>query len=263
MVQPISSGWYQPEPTRDPPQDPPPGWVPAPADVGQHPRLRFELLTMVLLAAIPSFIIGLEGIGDPQSITTDIGTLELLATVAAAAGPAAMAVYLLWRDGRLGIAGFGRRGPRFIAGYGVLGLVCCYLALLAAFIVVSTLFVAFGGDPDEWADGGESEIDLSAASLSVAYLIAITAGVTEEILFRAYAITRLEELGWRRAAYVVPGVVFALLHLYQGLIAIALIGGVTVAFTWLYRWKRSVWPVMLAHALFDAVQLTLAALTAS
>lgn len=255
-------GWYQPEPTTAPPRDPPPGWSAAPAEVAERPRLRFELLAMVLLAALPSFIIGLEGIGDPTSISTDIGALELLATITAAAGPAVMAVHLLWRDGRLRVAGFSRRGPGFVVGYGVLGVVCCYLALVAAIIVASTLYVAFGGDVDSLAREDETGVDLTAASLAVAYAIALTAGVTEEIVFRAYAITRLEELGWRRAAYLVPGAVFTALHLYQGLLALVLIGAVTVAFTWLYRWKRSVWPVMVAHALFDAVQLTLLALTA-
>ena len=264
MTQPASPGWYQPEPTRVAPRDPPPGWTMAPADPSQHSRLRFEILTMLLLVAVPGLIIGLEGIGDPRSISTDIGTLELLATVAAAAGPALMAYHLLWRDKRLGIAGFGRRGPGFIVGYGLLGLVCVYLALLAAAMVAGSLFVAFGGDIDELSENAdEGGVALSAASLAVAYVISITAGVTEEVLFRAYAITRLEELGWRRAAYVVPGVVFTLLHLYQGVLAIVLIGAITAAFTWLYRWKRSVWPVMVAHALFDAVQLTLAAISSS
>ena len=40
-------------------------------------------------------------------------------------------------------------------------------------------------------------------------------------MFRAYAITRLEQLGWKRAAFIVPGAVFTVLHLYQGVIAIA------------------------------------------
>lgn len=216
---------------------------------------------MTLLAAVPSLIIGLEGIDDPSSLDTDIGTLELLATIAAASGPAVMAVYLLWRDGRLRVAGFSRRSPAFIAGYGALGLVVAYLALIGASILVGTLYLAFGGDADDLARDDDAGIDLTVASMAVAYLIALTAGVTEEIIFRAYAITRLEELGWKRAAYIVPGVVFTAAHVYQGLFALALIGGVTIAFTWLYRWKRSVWPVMAAHALFDAVQLTLLAVT--
>jgi membrane protease YdiL (CAAX protease family) len=258
----MHSGWYQPVPTRPPPRDPPPGWQMAPASAAEQTRIRFELVAMLLLAAVPSFIIGLEGIDDPQTISTDLGVLEVLYLVASAAGPAAMAVHLLWRDRRLGIAGFAPRPAGFVAGYGALGLVCVYLALISAALVIGNLYVLLGGDLDDIGSDGGDGVDLSVASLVIAYVIAITAGVTEEIVFRAYAITRLEELGWKRAAYVVPGVVFTVLHLYQGVLAVALIGAVTVAFTWLYLWKRSVWPVIVAHALFDGVQLTIAALTA-
>jgi membrane protease YdiL (CAAX protease family) len=229
----------------------------APAPAEDQRRIRFEILTVLLIVAVPGFIVGLEGIGDPQTISTDIGTLELLATVASACGSALLAYHFLWRDKRLGIAGFGRRPAGFIAGWGVVGLAAVYGALIAAFVLVAPIYTAVGGTtPDD-----SGAVELTAASLAVAYVIAITAGITEEIIFRAYAITRLEELGWRRAAVVVPGVVFTLLHLYQGVLAVVLIGAVTAAFTWLYRWKRSIWPVMVAHALFDAVQLTLVALT--
>ena len=125
------------------------------------------------------------------------------------------------------------------------------------------LYVAAGGDPETLNEAASEDdgVALSAASLAVAFVISITAGITEEIIFRAYAITRLEELGWKWAAVIVPGVVFTLLHLYQGVLALLLIGSVTVVFTALFRWKRSIWPVMVAHALFDAVQLTIAAFT--
>jgi membrane protease YdiL (CAAX protease family) len=217
---------------------------------------------MLLLAGIPGFIIGLDGIDDPTTISTDVGTLELIAMVASAAGPAALAYHFLWRDKRLGVAGFARRPPLFVLGHGVLGLVLVYIALFAAAMLAGSLYVAFGGDLDSLsAADEEGGVALTAPSLAVAYVISLTAGVTEEVVYRAYAITRLEELGFRRAAYLVPGVVFTLLHLYQGVLAVALIGAVTVAFTWLYRWKRSIWPVMLAHALFDGVQFTIAAVT--
>ena len=230
----------------------------APAPAGEQKRIRFEILTVLLIAAVPGFIIGLDGIGDPQSVTTDIATLELLAMVASAAGPAVLAYHFLWRDKRLGVAGFGRRSPGFVVGYGLLGLVAVYGALFGTAILVESIRLALGGEIQDAEDVGDG-VALTAASLAVAYVISITAGVTEEIIFRAYAITRLEELGWRRAAVWAPGVVFTLLHLYQGVFAVVYIGAITVVFTWLYRWKRSIWPVVVAHALFDGVQLTLAA----
>ena len=70
-------------------------------------------------------------------------------------------------------------------------------------------------------------------------------------MFRAYAITRMEEAGYGRAAVWAPWAVFTVLHLYQGPVALLVIGAVAGIFVWLYRWKRSIWPVMVAHALYD------------
>ena len=67
--------------------------------------------------------------------------------------------------------------------------------------------------------------------------------------------------GFVRAAVYVPWAVFTLEHLYQGPIALLVIGTVGGVFVWLYRWQRSVWPVIVAHAGYDAVVIlvTLAA----
>src|SRR5690606_20537060 len=126
----VGPAWYQPEPTRPAPTTPPPGWVLAPAPPEEQRRIRFELLTLLLLVAVPGLIIGLEGIDEPQRVTTDLSVVELLALVASAAGPAVLAYHLLWRDRRLGVAGFGRRRLGFTLGYGLLGLVAIYVALL-------------------------------------------------------------------------------------------------------------------------------------
>lgn len=257
--------WHEPHPTTAPPRDPPRGWSIAPVEPGDRKRIATEVVAMLVLIAVPGLLIGLEGIGDPRSIDVDeIGVLELLASVASSAGGAMLAAQLLWRDGLLEVAGFHRRKATMVLGYGVLGFVCCYVALVIGVLVGSALYAAFGGDLEAFLDEAERANDggggPSAALLVVAYVIAITAGVTEEIVFRAYAITRLEQLGWGRWAAVAAAAVFTLLHLYQGVIAVFAIGGITVVFTLLYKWKRTLLPLIVAHALYDAVQLTIAIL---
>ena len=254
------------QPTTAPPRDPPRGWTLAPVAPGDRKRIATEVVAMLVLIAVPGLLIGLEGIGDPRSIDVDeVGVLELLASVASAAGGAMLATQLLWREGLLQVAGFHRRKPGMVLGYGLLGLVCCYIALVIGVIAGSLVYAAFGGDLEalyedvESSSGGDGG-GVSIALLVVAYVIAITAGVTEEIVFRAYAITRLEQLGWGRWAAVGAAVVFTLLHLYQGVIAVFGIGAITVVFTLLYKWKRTLLPLMLAHAVFDAIQLTVAVL---
>lgn len=241
-----------------PPRDPPKWWSVAAEPASEHKRIRFELVAMVVLIALPGFLVGLSGITDPSSIDIDgLSILDLLGSIAGSAGAGLMATYLLWRDGALRAAGFNRRSPGFVVAYGVLGLACCYGAIIAAGLVALTIT----GFPEEVSgEGRDTGVSLTAATLIAGYVISISAGITEEIVFRAYAITRLEQLGWKRSAFVVPGVLFASLHIYQGITAFFAIGAVTVVLTWLYKWKRSLLPVMVAHALFDAGQITLAAL---
>ena len=229
---------------------------PAPA---RRRVLQVELLAMAFLAAVPSFVIALQGLSDPQEIDLDIGVLELVATIMAALGPAVIALYLLWRDGRLTAAGFERRGLGFITGYGALGAVCCFIAILTIGLVINAITLATGGDIESSTDGETT--DFTAGVVLAIIAIALVAGIGEEIVFRAYAISRMEEAGYGRAAVYVPWAVFTVVHLYQGPLALLVIGAVGGVLVWLYRWQRSVYPVMVAHALYDLAILLLAVAT--
>ena len=212
---------------------------------------------MAFLAAAPSFVVSLEGIADPQTIDLDVGVLELVASLLAALGPAGIAVYLLWRDGRLASAGFERRSLPYVTGYGALGAVCCFIALFSVSLLALTVFVAFGGEPDETANAVPNDLTIGIVLAGIA--VAVTAGIGEEIVFRAYAISRMEEAGYGRAAVWVPWAIFTSLHLYQGPLALLVIGAVSGVFVWLYRWQRSIWPVMVAHALYNVTILLISA----
>jgi membrane protease YdiL (CAAX protease family) len=210
-------------------------------------RLKVELGVVFFLSAVPGLVLGLRGFTDPESVDTDIAVLDLIAAILAALGPAAVAVYLLWRDGRLSAAGFDRRPARWIAGYSALGFVCAVIALLCVALVAFTVLTAVGAAPDEESE----DLTITIGSVLAGIAIALVAGVGEEIVYRAYAITRFEELGWARAAIWVPWAVFTIQHLYQGPLAVLFVGTVAGTFVWLYRWQRSVWPVVVAHVLYD------------
>lgn len=216
---------------------------------------------MAFLAVVPSFVISLQGITDPTDIDLEIPVVELIASLLAALGPAAMALYLLWRDGQLRAAGFDKRPLGFVAGYGALGWVCCWIGLVTIGIVVNAVILATGGDVTE--PSGESTFELTVGTAVAGLALALVAGVGEEIVFRAYAITRMEEAGYGRAAVWAPWAVFTVVHLYQGALALLVIGVVGGIFTWVYLWRRSVWPVMVAHALYDITILAVAAAVGS
>jgi membrane protease YdiL (CAAX protease family) len=217
--------------------------------------LRVELLAMAFLAAVPSLVFALRGFSDPTDVDLEVPALELVAALLAALGPAAMALYLLWRDGQLGAAGFDRRPLGFVVGYGALGWVCCFIALITVAVVVNAVILATGGEVDEATES----FDLTAGTFLAILALSITAGLGEEIVFRAYAITRMTEAGFGTAAVWLPWAVFTALHLYQGPTALFVIGAVGAVFVWLYLWRRSVWPVILAHTLYDVTILLVTA----
>lgn len=90
------------------------------------------------------------------------------------------------------------------------------------------------------------------SSLAIAY--------REEIFFRAYVLTRFEQLSVHPALGVpIAAVIFSLGHAYQG------IGGALVAFIlglylgWVYLGRRNIHVVSIAHALYNFSVLALSA----
>jgi len=219
------------------------------ADERTRRIVRVELAAVAFAAALPGLVIGLRGLDDPASIDTEgVEAVEVIASLLAALGPAAIATYLLWRDHRLTVAGFGRRSPRFVIGYGLLGLACAVGALIASGIVIATFVTIFG---DGEIDGNSPDVSFTAGSVAIALGVSIVAGLSEEIVYRAYGITRMEEIGLPRAAMVVPWAVWSLGHLYAGVLAPIIVGAVGATWVWLFRWKRSIWPLIVAHVLYD------------
>jgi len=83
----------------------------------------------------------------------------------------------------------------------------------------------------------------------------VRAGVGEELLYRGYAIERLEELsGSRAVAGIVSCALFTVAHVGPWGWAHLLIAGFGgVMLTVLYLWRRNLWVNIIAHALVDGV----------
>jgi hypothetical protein len=101
----------------------------------------------------------------------------------------------------------------------------------------------------------------NTAILPLALLSSLAIAYREEAFFRAYLLTRFEQLSLNPVLAVLLGAaVFSLGHLYQGF------GGALVAFVlgvylgWIYIRRRNVHIVAAAHALYNFVVLALSAL---
>jgi membrane protease YdiL (CAAX protease family) len=88
-------------------------------------------------------------------------------------------------------------------------------------------------------------------------LIALSAGFTEEVLFRGYAIERTTELTRSRwLGAILPMIVFGAAHIpFWGVVHGLLAGLIGVWLTLLYLWRRDLWTNITAHALWDALIL--------
>lgn len=113
-------------------------------------------------------------------------------------------------------------------------------------------------------DGGPSSGDLfprprRPADYALMVLKFGAAGFAEELVYRAYLITRLELLLQSRgAAVLLSGALFAACHAYQGAAGVADKMAFGVAYGVAFLLLRRVWPLAIGHALYN-IRIDLAA----
>jgi uncharacterized protein len=96
---------------------------------------------------------------------------------------------------------------------------------------------------------------LTAVPFWLRFLSVVRAAVSEEVLFRGYALERVQELtGSRSVAGIFTWAIFTLEHLsYWGWHHLLVAGTAGALLTVLYLWRRNLWANMLAHFMVDAV----------
>jgi membrane protease YdiL (CAAX protease family) len=215
--------------------------------------LRLELGLVLLLAFAPG-ILGLLVLALGSGDGTEVEARLVPAIVAGifqlflSWSPVLVIAYLLVRSGE-GWTGIGLTRFRAAdAGQGVALWVASFLLVL----ILAQVFRQFG----------QREVDFLPPALPLwfravqAVLIAATAGATEEIVVRGYAQTRLEQLKAPTAVIVLlPTTLWGALHVYQGLGAALAIFCLGLLYAAYFHRTRRLWPLMLAHALFDMTQL--------
>ena len=84
-------------------------------------------------------------------------------------------------------------------------------------------------------------------------IVSISAGFTEEILFRGYAIERTAELTASRwLGAIIPIIVFGAIHAPFWGVGHAVVAGLSGSWlTLIYQWRRDLWTNITAHALLD------------
>ena len=100
-------------------------------------------------------------------------------------------------------------------------------------------------------------------------MVWLSAGFTEEILFRGFLFNRLLMILGRgplpfAVAAVIQAALFSLGHVYQGWPGVVQIAFISLFLLWASRaLKGNLWPAILMHGLLDSVSLALVVLGAS
>ncbi|HSH75923.1 MAG TPA: CPBP family intramembrane glutamic endopeptidase [Longimicrobiales bacterium] len=84
-------------------------------------------------------------------------------------------------------------------------------------------------------------------------LLAVAAGLGEELAYRGYALSALAPLLGAPGAAVLTSVVFGILHGYQGLLGTVRTGVMGGLLAWGFLASGSLWPAIVAHTLIDLV----------
>ena len=153
-------------------------------------------------------------------------------------------IVLFWEGRNLDSMGF-RKPSWGDLIYGFLGFVVGVIL----FVITSYLLVLFG-----LKTTSPGILRIAEIPFSIRVLMVLTAGITEEILFRGYPIERLYELtGNMYIAAFLPWLAFTLLHVYfWGVGGAIQIGVWSIVITLLYIWRRSILACMTMHILNDA-----------
>lgn len=153
---------------------------------------------------------------------------------------------------RLPLASIGLVRPRWgTLGWGLVGTVALLATAMLTFAVIAP---ALG-----WAQNMKATGNVVQVPLALMITTAFVAGISEEIVYRGYAIERLHFLTGRRwLAALLAGLAFWLTHMSWGGAQMIVVGFGTVIFVGLYLWKRDLPMVMVAHILADLIGFALA-----
>jgi membrane protease YdiL (CAAX protease family) len=209
------------------------------------PRRTASLVGLFLALVVPAFL----SAGGPGELP--VGTDATLAVIINEAVIWGLTLALL------GIVLFWERRPLISIGLGWPTWSAIRTGALFTFGLIVLAMIAGGivemsGLPV--GDDGQTAL-IMGMPIWLQLVVVISAGFTEEVLFRGYAIERMTELTRSRwLGAIVPILVFGGVHAPFWGIGHALVAGMSgLWLTLIYLWKRNLWTNIVAHALLDGL----------
>lgn len=162
-------------------------------------------------------------------------------------------VLIILRFERKSLASIGIAQPD---RWDILAGIALFVSGLLSFLVAATVVDALGFSIAPFDGDPNGTTDRTITALLVGLFVGVTAGITEEILYRGYALERLEGLS---GSTVVAGTVTAFLfvvvhyggHAFGGLLVIT---PVAVLLTVGYVWRRNLFVPVIGHVLINSFE---------
>lgn len=214
---------------------------------------RVERRRLTVLAAIGVLLaFGLPELGLPRLLFADTPIGSRIGREVVWVALAAFMLFWITRVERLPLSSIGLVKPSWSTlGWGLAATIALIATVMLTFAVIAP------------ALGLRQNMTATRAVVDVPLWLLLTtpvvAGVTEEIVYRGYAIERLTFLTGRRwLAGLIAGAAFLAVHASWGGAQLILVAFATVIFVGLYLWRRDLPCVILAHVLADLIGFLLA-----
>jgi len=229
----------------------------------RYPQLdvsRVEALVDLLVAGLAIFafinVLGMAGV--LSWLVEQAGSLEMfvISVVLGVLSLSTVAVILQARHQPARSIGLNRTSMGRVIGGALLAVPSCYML---AFVSVMFYMQLMGvSEQALLAERTAFFETLPTPPMWVVVAFSLFVGVHEEVFFRGFVLTRLNAvLRSRWGAIVVSSIVFGLLHFDQGPIGVVQTATVGFVLAVAATYLRTIWPVIIAHAMFDTISLSL------
>ena len=220
--------------------------------------ISFEFLAVGLLQLAAEFVLGAP-LSPSETEALHIRQAMLLPALSLRALGAMVIIALLAR--RRGLTprsvGLTRSGAPLNIAIGLAVLVVVYVLIAVTMLLLWFLWPAVVGEMQENA---RRIMELVPNLHPVEFVpVAALIGVYEELVFRGFLMTRLRRAtgGWT-IAVILSTAVFTALHAFeQTPSALVVVAILSLVFSLVTIWRRSIIPAIIAHGLFDLSQLLL------
>lgn len=201
------------------------------------------------VAGIFFMLVMLIGFGVPMLIPSETGGFLSMALLLAV-------VFLYTWFNRSGLRGLGLGRPRSWSRTLSLGVLYSVIIFLVFRIGLGPLLENLTGNERDLSRFDYLKGDLPALANTI-IMLWFTAAFFEEVLFRGFLITNIEQLlGNRKRGWIVgllvSSVLFALVHSYQGISGVLLTGSAAVFLGLIFLLhERNLWIPIIAHGITD------------